>query len=1045
MIRRTTKLTLELLGGLIAGLAVLGALAAWRLSTGPVSLDFLKPHIERALSSEGGEIKVTIASAELAWRSTDHTLVVRALEMRAHDALDRQIASVPVLAVRLSGLAMLRGLLAPTEIELVGPSARLVRTESGRLELALTADLDSPPEQDQGALAALLVGELLAPPRPERALSYLKRVSLRGGSLALDDRMAKRVWRAPRADIRLTRDDAGVRASMAVTLDLAGRRPSFEGDLLYRPGADSIDVTLAIADLEPAWIGSETPVLAAFDRVRLPVSGIASLRLNSALQLQAVRFELAGTAGTLALPELYEEPLSVARMEARGIADIAAGRLEVERLFLDLGGPTVTVDGMVTGMTGSALGMPGRMNALAVLRDVPLERLPQLWPAALAVEARNWIVPNILGGRVPEARAAIVLRLPTSDNPKPFVESVTGNLSYEGLSVHYFRPLPPVTGVNGTATFTRERFDLAVRHGGLKQLRVEHATIGITGLDVKDQNLTSEIVVSGPIRDALEVLDTQPLRFARRFNMTPSEVGGRAAARLVFELQLEKKLTKEDVKVAAAANLRDVSQTRGMFGLAISEGMLALKLDGRGMSLDGGLKLNGHPAQVEWRENFTDGAPFRRRFRVTGAADERMRASVGVDLAEFLSGPIGAELSYTEMNGGRADLAASLDLRPAGLRADFAGWSKAPGTAGTAKFSAQLVRGTPVTVSDLTVTTEGLEVRGRVEFTNGAFHEASLTRLKIGETDLTGKIEAMPPRGYSLRLSGTRLDARPFLRDDTPSRGGMPIRVSGRFDRVIIEGGQSIDQTTIDLDYDGNRPRLVLIDGKLGERGRLLIEQQQKGSAQNLTITSDAAGELLRRLDITDRVVGGKLRVAGTIEDTKPGRPTTANVEIHDFRAVNTPGLVRLLTVASLTGIRELAAGEGITFTKLSAQIKRTGKIVEFSDALAFGPALGIRVTGKVDQAAETIAVHGTVIPAYSFNEVVGKIPVLGMIFTGGKGIFAANFNASGPADDPNVTVNPLSSLAPGFLGAFLDRLFNPDPNQVGTGLSEYPLPAPER
>ncbi|MBM3573584.1 MAG: DUF3971 domain-containing protein, partial [Alphaproteobacteria bacterium] len=116
-----------------------------------------------------------------------------------------------------------------------------------------------------------------------------------------------------------------------------------------------------------------------------------------------------------------------------------------------------------------------------------------------------------------------------------------------------------------------------------------------------------------------------------------------------------------------------------------------------------------------------------------------------------------------------------------------------------------------------------------------------------------------------------------------------------------------------------------------------------------------------------------------------------------------------------------------------SAELKRTGKLVEFSDALAFGPSLGIRVTGQIDQGANTVQLHGTVIPAYSFNEAVSKIPLLGAVLTGGKGIFAANFNARGSLDDPTVTVNPLSSLAPGFLGAFLDKLFNPGPGQEAT------------
>lgn len=1035
MIRRSAKIVLELAAGLVAGVALAGGIASWRLSTGPVSLDWLKPYVEKALSDDDGEFAVAIARTELAWQGADHTLVIRATDARAHDAQGRQIAAVPTLAVRFSAIALLRGLIAPTEIELVGPSARLVRSPNGRLEFALADDnpdqgeQPAEPEEGQGRVAERLIAELLAPPRPERALGYLRRVSLTEGSLVLDDRMAGRVWRAPSAAIRLSRDDAGIRASLAMILDLAGQRPRFDGDLLYRPGADSLDVTISFADVEPAWFAAEAPGLAVLDRAHLPVGGLVSLRLNGSFEPQAVRFDLAGKTGKLALPELYEEPLDVRRVEARGLADLAAGRLEIERLFVDLGGPSIVVDGIAAGLAGSAA---GRMDALAVIKDMPLELLPRYWPKALAADARNWILANVLGGRVPEARAAIVLRLPSADQPHPAIESLTGNLGYEGLSVHYFRPLPPVTGVGGTATFTRERFDLTVRQGALRQLRVEQATLKFTGLDVKDQDLASEIVVAGPLRDALEVLDSPPLRYARKLGMNPADVGGRAAARLVFELPLEKKLTLEQVKLAAAANLREVSQANAMFGLAVSEGALGLKLDGRGMTLEGALKLNDHPAQIEWRENFPDGAPFRRRFHLKGELDDRARVRFGLALGEFVRGTVGTELTYTEAEGARAQLVAALDLKPATLTLGALEWSKPPGAAGAASFQLQLAKGVPAAVPEFAVTAEGLELRGRVDFAgDGSFQQAALSRLKIGDSEMSGQIEAMQPAGLALKLDGKQLDARPFLRDDKGVQpDGPPFRLAGRFDRMLIEAGQSIDQVSIELAYDGKRPRLVIVDGRLGQQGRVLIQQLAGDGVQNLVIASDAAGELLRRLDITDKVVGGQLRLTGAIEDGKPGRPTTASVEIHNFRVVNAPALVRVLTVASLTGMRDLAAGDGIAFTKLNADLKRARKTVEFVDALAFGPALGVRVSGQLDQAADTLQIHGTVIPAYSFNEVIGRIPLLGAIITGGKGIFAANFNASGRIDDPSVTVNPLSSLAPGLLGAFLDKLFNPDPTQ---------------
>ena len=68
---------------------------------------------------------------------------------------------------------------------------------------------------------------------------------------------------------------------------------------------------------------------------------------------------------------------------------------------------------------------------------------------------------------------------------------------------------------------------------------------------------------------------------------------------------------------------------------------------------------------------------------------------------------------------------------------------------------------------------------------------------------------------------------------------------------------------------------------------------------------------------------------------------------------------------------------------------------------------------------ADILDLEGTMVPAYALNSVFGHIPLLGEIFTGGEkggGVFAATFRMTGPIEEPVVSVNPLSALAPGIL-----------------------------
>jgi len=137
-----------------------------------------------------------------------------------------------------------------------------------------------------------------------------------------------------------------------------------------------------------------------------------------------------------------------------------------------------------------------------------------------------------------------------------------------------------------------------------------------------------------------------------------------------------------------------------------------------------------------------------------------------------------------------------------------------------------------------------------------------------------------------------------------------------------------------------------------------------------------------------------------------------------DYRVVGAPALARLLSIASFSGAGALLSGEGIPFNRLAGQVIFSGDLISLNGLRAYGGALGINASGNVDRVKEQISIAGTLVPAYTLNSVLGNIPVLGNLLVGGEGqgIFAANFSLYGPSEDPKVSVNPLSTLAPGVL-----------------------------
>ena len=85
MVRRTLVLVLEIVGGLVAGIAVLLGLFFWRLSQGPVSLDFLEPMLRAEVERQGdGQgVRLRVGEIVLTWEGLARPLEIRARRLTA--------------------------------------------------------------------------------------------------------------------------------------------------------------------------------------------------------------------------------------------------------------------------------------------------------------------------------------------------------------------------------------------------------------------------------------------------------------------------------------------------------------------------------------------------------------------------------------------------------------------------------------------------------------------------------------------------------------------------------------------------------------------------------------------------------------------------------------------------------------------------------------------------------------------------------------------------------------------------------------------------
>ena len=1118
---KAVRLGVELLGGLFAAAVLIVAVAAWRLSEGPVRTDFLTPYLQTAINQAGGNT-IGIGGTFVVWEEGSRGLVMHAADVTVRDPDGKLIAALPEVAFELSSRAMLEGTLALHQIEVIAPRIRLLRAKDGSISFG--DDATAPQPEEDGAVpgpatqdpatpdpAALdpatpnpagdlaagqgedlvlgrMVHELLGERTPGNPLSYLDEVRIRDGQVFVRDEKLGLSWAAPAAEISLRRDIAGLAGD--VSLGFAGRGDPATLDIafLFDKNDGIVDLAAGFSDISLAKLAAAFPVLAPVGGLTSRISGSVYTSLSLAGEIGHTGFDLQGLSGTLTIPGIEMEPLPVRELTMRGRYDSTESRFDLDEAHIGLGsfdtpGPVFNIAGV---FDHDPLTRGWQINTDATLEGVQVADLKSYWPASIAEDARPWVVENVTGGVVDKATATLDVTVPDGDFSAAAVNDLQGTMQYRGVEVHYLRPLPPVQAIAGTAAFDLDSLRFVAQSGHLNDLAIGESKVAITGFTKSDsdkgiyEQLSIDAQAVGPVYDALAIVDHERLDLLSKVGFSAAGSAGTVSADLAFQFPLAKDLSFDDVTLQIAGTVKDGELKNVFRGQDMTAAALDVQLDERGLQLDGPLTLGGVPLTVRWQESFADTPKFR---SVMEAEIPRIvdaeRARFGLDIGDAVRGPMKASISMVQRDNGLATLQVSADLEQASVALPEIHWRKEPGTEGSLSLTIDMDDAGPLAFRDIVLQAGDLVARGkaRPRADREGLGEIDLERVSFGRSNLQDVFVKLGDDGSTTVTIGQgTLDAEPFLSDDTAPEDGppspddtaqttaaeagaaprsfQPLDVRAPNLRLLYFGEeQRLEQVNLELRRGRAGWETIRLSGSIPEQYwsprreaaadatvspaaaedaqpqavtaeltrrylQLSFAPDAAGGGQRLLAQSDDLGALLRATNITDTVVGGRIQVTGYSDGPTPTHPIIASVQARDFVMVKAPALAKLLTVASFTGVLDLLGGQGILFQGLDGDFVLHDGVATTELMRIYGASLGLTAKGKIDFDGDAIDLQGVVVPAYSVNNFLSKIPLLGTLLTGGEGegLIAVVYNVKGPVDDPEVSVNPLSALTPGFL-----------------------------
>lgn len=1120
MSRRRIIIVFQVLSGLLVGAAILFAILAWRLSTSPVSLNFVTPFIERNFSAVDKSYVVRVEDTVLIWDGWRHPADVRARNIKIFSRDGKLLVRLPQVSIGLSMRALLRGRLAVASLGIRRLNASVARFKDGGFTVGLQAR-----EGGQQNVGGLLQGAAQELSRPfgdsDGPLGYLQRVEIIESRLTFDDRQAGIVWHSPRADIVMSRETAGLKTDAAMVVEVQNQQTNLFALLDYRRRSGEFLARMRFENLNPSLVARSVAGLDDLVNFSMPVTGELALsvskdgilrklgagfvtpigrvegefefaaageavvglarfealnvselakripRLEKLAGLQVnfngsiggkgqrdgriteLEFNLASGAGRVDVPELWHSPRDIKQIRFKGGISNDFEEIEIAEAIVDFGGPKIEAEAHVERIGGEA-----RLNLNATMFDMSFQVLETYWPKQLAKTARNWVTKNIRRGHARETNLQLIGWMPAGELDGFKASSVKGTMRYDGLQVDYWSPLPKITGAGGTATFSADRFDMVISSGALQDIKIDQAQVNMFELDTDKEQISVDILMRGPLKTALGVLDHKPLRYIRKLGMSADDVSGRSAIRLRLDFPLDTSVERDQLRVRSSATLKDVAFSPGPFGLDVRGGKFDFKMIDDEMSVRGPVWLNNVATNLIWREHFDDRRKIRSEYRLRSKLSAGDRKALGLTAADFIDGQMGVDMNYAVLRNGKRQLVANVDLtRAAFERAEF-GIAKAAGEKAAANLQASFDRKGAMKSVIARMVGEALDGAAVLTMTPSPDEKwrLQLKKLSIKDNVIDGTLVQRDDGVYAgdIALSRFDVDALMAKRDEAPEKAGgddpVALNINAKIGTLSWGAKRNLHQAQLALRFDDNHVQKLTLKGDVAAGHSLSIDFQPSPTGYGLLVETDEFGATLSALDIAENVTGGKLK----LEAKRPSlnAPMEGSFTVSNYRLRKVPAFARIFQVASLTGIVDAFDREGLEFETLEGRFAYNNGLLRLDQTRTYGSSIGITTEGTLNLNDDTADLGGAVIPAYTVNRVLGQIPILGQILTGGdnEGMFAATYSVKGPLADPDVSVNPLSAFAPGllrkFFGVFEGETGDPNAPAISNP-SDNPAPEP--
>lgn len=792
---------------------------------------------------------------------------------------------------------------------------------------------------------------------------------------------------------------------------------------------------------------------------RAHLGGFADLAFKPDGTFDTAKLELLMDKFAVNMHGVTSNAVTLTRVSLRGAFVAADQRFSIDQ-FLVTGGP---VSAELTGAITFASNQSPGVDLDGKIAQMDVRDALHYWPLQVGEGARDWIDANVSAGKLGPIIIKTRIKAGALDQPVLPEDALNISLTLSGGTMNYIRGLTPITQAQATGLLTGDTFTGDLASGRVGALRITTGHVVIPNLHVTGSAGDFTAHAEGSVPDVLTLIDMKPLNYPSRFHVKTEGAKGTASVDLSFHVPMLKALTVDDIGISVKGAMHDLAIAMGEQA-KISDGQVDFSVDNSNLHANGTVELGGAKLAIDWTEAFKTKNDITTLLTVKGMVDDNARTALNFRAGDFLTGPVNVSATLQGHRGVLRSAQATLDLTPATVMLDLINYRKPEGTAATAQMNAQFTDSGDIASEDITVSGAGFSAKGSANFgADGSIQHLEFPMVHAGPAnDFAVELTDTPATGFVVSVSGHSADGTGLGRRNPNSSANNnaqpnkapptePFHISARLDHVLLREGVSIAPFAFDTSGVGDKPQSFSMSGVMAKGATLSANLTNDGGTRQIKFNSTDAGQLIKGLFGFTSIRGGTLDVNAALspsEKRDSGKGPvdfSGSIVIHDFKVTNQPFLARLFSAASFGGFADLLRGDGIGVDKMEVPFMMHGGVLDIHDARAAGPSLSITADGYLDRRSNQIALEGAFAPLSGINSILGAIPVVGdvLISKKGEGFIGMSYAVNGNADEPNISVNPLSVLAPGIFRRLFEGVPHAPPAEANTSTAPPPPKGP--